>query len=224
MKNLFSCQFKNKVRCLDCVTTSSSHDEIQWMIMINLNLTSKRDFISLIRESLKPTVIENSIKCDKCKTKSKKTETITSIKRLPPYLIIALNLTNFDQQREEPVKILEKVKPPTKMVINNVFKEVFSEEKNNQYMEENYELYAIVVHKGITSDNGHYYAIARNLDKSEISYDDCWYVFNDRDVVKIGANLNLEEFLKKYETPYLFFFESKNKQAIVSDVEKTIRF
>ncbi len=93
-----------------------------------------------------------------------------------------------------------------KIFAQQVFKEVFPDANN-----EVYKLYAIIIHKGFSSDSGHYFTIARNLDKSDNNNDKSWYIFNDRDVGKIGKKLNLETVLQDLETPYLFFFEKKNK-------------
>ena len=191
-------------------------EDYQWVIM--LQLTKLKTFTDLIRETFRPAIMENEVRCDICQTISKRTEKIPYIKRLPPYLIVGINLTNFNHQREQSEKILQRVNAPMKISTQQVFKEVFPNAND-----EIYKLYAIIIHKGYSSDSGHYYTIARNLDKSDNNNDKSWYIFNDRDVVKIGKKLNLEIVLQNLETPYLFFFEKKNKKELVASYDHTIR-
>ena len=223
MVKYFSCEFENRIRCLICNTISTKNLQMQWMIRIDLNLSKERDFTTLIRNSLVPTVLEYEVYCSKCDKKSEKTEKYNIIRRIPPYLLISINLTSFDSRFDEPQKIIAKVKPLMELDIVKVFKELAPIGEKNINIEGEYKLYAIIIHAGVSADFGHYYALARNLDPNENKGDTSWYVFNDREVRKIGLELNLDKVLEKSETPTIFFFENKKKLAIESNLEATIR-
>ena len=106
-------------------------EDYQWVIM--LQLTKMKKFTELIRETFKPAIMENEVKCDKCQKISRRTEKIPSIKRLQPYLIVGINLTNFNHQREQSEKILQRVNAPMKISTQEVFKEVCPDAKNEIY-------------------------------------------------------------------------------------------
>lgn len=56
-------------------------------------------------------------------------------------------------------------------------------ESSGQVREEQYALYAIVIHSGYSSDGGHYYTYARPPPRSVKELDcDTWYIFNDSKV------------------------------------------
>lgn len=193
------------------------------MFRINLNRGGeKNDMRTLIRNSLMPSVLINEVFCTNCNKKSNKTENKYYIKRLPPYILISVNLTSYDSIFSEPKKVFEKIEPIVKLNILDVFMELTNNAKNLQVVGE-YNLYAIIIHRGRDTEFGHYYTLGRNLEKNSSDYED-WYIFNDREVSKIGKNLNLQSILEKYETPTLFFFENSKKISIESNCSKTIRY
>lgn len=193
------------------------------MFRINLNKGGeKNDMKTLIRKSLMTSVLTNEVFCSNCNKKSNKTETKYYIKRLPPYILISVNLASYDTIYSEPKKVFEKVDPIVKLDILDIFRELTNNVNNMEIIGE-YNLYAIIIHRGQGVDFGHYYTLGRNLDKNSSDYED-WYIFNDREVNKIGKNLNLQYILDKYETPTLFFFENAKKISIESKTNVTIRF
>ncbi len=193
------------------------------MIRIDLSMTKDRDLKTLIRKSLQPTVLEHEVVCENCDKKSEKTEKSSFIRRLPPYLLISINLTNYNSFYEKPQKILEKINPLMHMNIVNLFKELdpnHEKNKKNVEIEGDYKLYAVIVHEGDKADCGHYYTIARNLESES---DKGWFLFNDKVVTAIEGELVLENILQRFETPTIFFFENSKKKAIESNLNITIR-
>lgn len=177
---------------------------------------TNNDLKTLIRKSLSPTLLYNEVQCEKCNKKSEKTEKYNHIRRLPPYLLISINLTSYSSQMDEPKKINEKLIPLIELNIVDIFKELGPELK----IEGEYKLYAVIIHKGLNTDSGHYYVLGRNLSRDS---DKNWYIFDDKNVVKMEENLNLENILEENETPTIFFFENTGKKDIIPNITATIR-
>lgn len=187
------------------------------MIRINVKAKEKNDLGNLIRLAFQNTFLQNEVVCEKCNKKSEVSEKSYHIKKLPPYLLISMNLIYYDNFNAEPKKIIEIVNPLIEMDIVKIFKEIKSE-KNPEIFGE-YNLYSIIIHKGATPNSGHYYSLGRNLNSDDRN----WYIFNDSEIVKLSKNLNLKDILQEKETPIIFFFENTKKIGIEPLDGRTIR-
>ena len=110
---------------------------------------------------------DNKYFCENCQKLSScaiKTHTPT---RLPPVLILTINRFYFDTKTFQRVKVLSHV---------NVTEELDLVQENELGLQEEvkYDLYSIIVHRGMTLDYGHYYTAAK-----ENVNDPTWILFDD---------------------------------------------
>lgn len=126
---------------------------------------------------------DNQYHCDKCHGLTD-SERITKIVEFPCRLVLTLKQFHYDPMSQLRTKLLQHVKLNTCINLEN----------------EEYELYAAVVHCGSSLDSGHYYTFARD--------DDDWFKFNDCVVIR---TTHQELFnLKPPETPYILFYRKLN--------------
>ncbi|KRX02556.1 Protein kinase-like domain [Pseudocohnilembus persalinus] len=82
-----------------------------------------------------------------------------------------------------------------------------------------YQLYAIVIHRGKSPDSGHYYCLARENSSDESQ----WIIFDDSQISKqknFTEVHNLIESKSEYDTPYLLFYQKKQIAQKFDDAEK----
>ncbi|OMH85521.1 Ubiquitin carboxyl-terminal hydrolase 2 [Zancudomyces culisetae] len=96
----------------------------------------------------------------------------TFILELPEYLQIQVQRTQFDTVLNRPFKSTSPLKLLDTIDLSRF---VHPDLPTKSYT---YELYAIMIHEGDTTESGHYWIYIRNNEKN------CWYEFND-DIVKI---------------------------------------
>lgn len=81
-------------------------------------------------------------------------------------------------------------------------KEIFQEQI--KVSDARYQIYAIVIHKGLSIYSGHYYALVRDNEDPSV-----WVLINDSWAYSIKRDVNLKKLLGEYEgdTPYLLFYK-----------------
>jgi hypothetical protein len=134
---------------------------------------------------------------------------------IPPIIMVTLNRFVYDRVAKTRKKRLDPVDLSYSIEINNEFlvEKEGKEGNDSQKMEVDgneivYDLYAIVIHSGVTAKSGHYYTIARddvNKSKSEK-----WRSYNDTMVSEVDSDFILTISKKmKTETPYILFYKER---------------
>lgn len=152
---------------------------------------------------------ENQYHCEKCNKKSELTIKTSKWKRLPPILIVMANRFS-DKTR----KIIHKITNiPQEFSIQDIFKKDHFEnlpseeikdldgEEIKSFLDYNYTLYCIIIHKGLTLEQGHYFIYAKDLT------DNKWFVLDDKNMEVEETSFEREAF---DETPYTFYYIEKN--------------
>lgn len=134
---------------------------------------------------------DNKYYCEQCKTLCDG-ERLINIVSAPQYLILTLKHFKYDQKYNLRAKLLHKV--CYEELVN--IKVMPNNEAGLEYTQ-SYQLYAAVVHSGVSMESGHYFTYAS---------DHCgWYKFDDSYVAKCSVS-ELHE-LQPPHTPYILFYK-----------------
>lgn len=168
-------------RCGGCGTQSERADHFRELQLSFPTNNCNQSVQTLLDYYFQPEKLcdENQYHCDKCHGLTD-SERITKIVEPPCRLVLTLKQFRYDPVSQLRTKLLQQVKLNTFINLDN----------------EDYELYASVVHCGSNLDSGHYYTFARDGDE--------WFKFNDCAVIR---TTHQELFnLKPPETPYILFY------------------
>ena len=137
---------------------------------------------TLVTNYLEPEALEedNKYHCDKCGGLQDAVKTIKVLEG-PSHLLCTLMRFKYDRTLNRKSKVFTDIQYQLKLALPVDDSE---DDERSNVTEENYELYAIVVHSGYSSDGGHYYTYAREpkSDHAEDSEESTWYTFNDSKV------------------------------------------
>tara|TARA_B100001989_G_C24475991_1_gene431816 strand:+ start:15 stop:992 length:978 start_codon:yes stop_codon:yes gene_type:complete len=201
--DIFSFSYINKIECLKCKNVTIRY-EIDNMLKISLDKTDEElQLENLIKNDCVQIVNldnDNQYNCDICEilNNEKKQDAIKimEIWNLPEVLIIHLkrfeneiiNINgNFIQRTN---KINSKVKFP----LENLNLKNLKSKLNTENVEENYDLYGIIVHYG-NPNGGHYISYCKNIINKE------WYLYDDEDVYRV----TIDEI--NSINPYMLFYK-----------------
>ncbi|KAM3486328.1 hypothetical protein MY8738_000544 [Beauveria namnaoensis] len=207
------------VKCLDCHTKTYTFSPFEW-IPAPVALGSTRQ---TLEQSLHQHIANNTLddfSCDKCRRNTRAMQSI-SFARLPPLLCVCFRRFNYNQATGD----IKKSTAPVTWDFNDFdFSPYFFENGNgrpppgtgDQHAYEGpfrYECYAVIVHAGSRTDNGHYFAYVRDQSTHD-PY--AWLCCNDSRVtrVRIGSgdrdDIQNEVFKSGQDrVPYLVFFRRK---------------
>lgn len=206
------------VKCQDCHTKTYNFSPFEW-IPAPVALGSTRQ---TLEQSLHQHIANNTLddfSCDKCRRNTRATQSI-SFARLPPLLCVCFRRFNYNQSTGD----IKKSTAPVAWDFNDFdFSPYFFENGNgrpppgtNDHAYQGpfrYECYAVIVHAGSRTDNGHYFAYVRDQSTHD-PY--AWLCCNDSRVtrVRIGSgdrdDIQNEVFKSGQDrVPYLVFFRRK---------------
>ncbi|CUV07479.1 unnamed protein product [Cryptosporidium hominis] len=199
----FTMLTEDYVKCLSCGVIESKKNHSLSIIDLyvfnnslshsdnreNLNLSN--DYIitldSLIKNHFLSENIPDSLDCDHCQQKSA-SERWNSIVNPSKYVILALHNYFWDQKSNKGIKQNE---------IKITFNELFML-NNHKYI-----IYALIFHKGKTTNSGHYYTIGRKhfYDNSR-EKNPSWFKYDDNIISYIESFYQIQ---KSSENPFLIF-------------------
>ncbi|KAJ4150183.1 hypothetical protein LMH87_010946 [Akanthomyces muscarius] len=206
------------VKCQDCHTKTYTFSPFEW-IPAPVALGSTRQ---TLEQSLHQHIANNTLddfSCDKCRRNTRAMQSI-SFARLPPLLCVCFRRFNYNQATGD----IKKSTAPVTWDFNDFdFSPYFFENGNgrpppgtNDHAYQGpfrYECYAVIVHAGSRTDNGHYFAYVRDQSTHD-PY--AWLCCNDSRVtrVRIGSgdrdDIQNEVFKSGQDrVPYLVFFRRK---------------
>lgn len=167
-------------RCRSCGTESEHADHFRELQLSFPNKSNSQSVQTLLDYYLEPEILceDNQYHCDTCHGLTDG-ERVTIIVKPPRRLVLTLKHFRYDAELQQHTKMLQRV------MLNGTI-----------HLGEQYELYGVVVHCGISADSGHYYTFAKDAQE--------WYKFNDRAVTEVT-----EEELGSIEspvTPYILFY------------------
>jgi len=201
VNELFSGETLTTWECQECFT---SRTKIANFLHLGLSFSDKEaqqeDQLSLIKKSFDSDSFEGdtALYCDNCKKKSLLTTQTQEVLTTPKYLIFSLNRFYFNQVEQKGAKIFTMVNIHENLDLKDVLKEQLQQD------DVKYQLYAVVIHKGLTTENGHYFSFVRDNEDETL-----WVLLNDSTTHSLKSTVTLHDILSEYEgdTPYLLFYK-----------------
>ncbi|XP_040576028.1 ubiquitin carboxyl-terminal hydrolase 35 [Lepeophtheirus salmonis] len=211
VQKVFGGVLLNSYRCKNCNTVSKRKENFT---DINLALpTNSTDPISvqnLLYDFLKIENLEgdNKYDCTSCgnlQDAEKSSKFIES----PSHLTCTLLRFHFDREAKRRSKIFTEISYEKTLKLPSI-----------DGVDQEYELYCIVLHSGYGSDSGHYYCFGRKSDDDTV-----WYNFNDSHVSPVNFD-SFQERSKKFprDTPYVLMYQRRGVNSSgVNELEKPLR-
>lgn len=207
-------------RCLNCGSRSRNDDgfhDLQLSFPEGTVDDSLYSVQSLLDMYCSPEILdgENQYQCCHCQCLRDGERCIQMIEA-PRNLILTLKQFNFEKLQQIRTKLMHKVfhnervsrnpqTAPTKTSVPSfcalcpqILVKLFSKDTLEEMSMVQYSLYAVVVHKGLTLDSGHYFTLA-------CDHLDNWYKFDDS-YVSISQSEEIHS-LKSPNTPYILFYK-----------------
>ncbi|XP_039299453.1 ubiquitin carboxyl-terminal hydrolase 48 [Nilaparvata lugens] len=188
VKNLVCDNFKGEysyvTRCSKCKTKSINPSQF---FELELSVKGKKNLDESLTEYLKEEKLDgaNCYSCAVC-NKKQEAERFIEINRLPSILNLQLMRYVYDRQRGDMKKLNTAIQFPEILDMKKYVKDA----NEGQSV---YKLTAVLAHRGLSADSGHYIAYIQDNESGD------WYIFNDELVEKNtdGKRLNLDEDDKK---------------------------
>ena len=141
-------------------------------------------------------------------------------KDVPPIIMITLNRFYYDRVSQAMKKRLDPIALSYSISISREFIEEDEESKienQDSNSEIIYDLYAIIIHSGVSTNSGHYYTIAK--DDINAKEKTVWKSYNDSMVSDVDEDFILTISKKwKYDTPYILFFKRREIDTITNQL------
>jgi hypothetical protein len=176
-------------KCLQCdyeYRTSDKFLDLQLSIPILDTDNQELNVQDLISYLIKPEELigENQYHCRNCNKLQDATRTI-SIEKPPEHLIFTLKRFDYQPLTNQTTKLMIPIDCPNYITLPNI------------NSDQEYEIYAVVLHTGSTPHSGHYHTQAK--------CEGNWIWLNDETVTEVR-----EQQLGKADTPYVLFYRQCN--------------
>lgn len=182
VNQIFGGYHRSQILCLRCKEKSDTYDHF---MDIMLDIKNAASLERAVDNFVQPEVLdnENAYMCPNCKQKCPAKKKFT-IHRAPN--IATFQLKRFDYSRSMGGKITKCVTFPEKLDL----RPFMSQRQGPPIM---YQLYAVLVHQGVSCNSGHYFCFVRNSNN-------LWYLMDDSKVrqVSLGVVLSQQAYLLFY--------------------------
>lgn len=209
------------VECLQCHTKTYTFSPFEW-IPAPVNTTRVHTLDQALRQHIDPNTLDD-FSCDKCRCQTRATQ-YTAFARLPPLLCVGFRRFNYSQSTGD----IRKSTAPITWDFNDFdFSPYFLDSGRARSGAPTppgstlnpfegpfrYECYAVIVHAGSRTDNGHYLAYVRDSSTHD-PY--AWLKCDDSRVTKVRIGSPDKDDIKgevfksgQDRVPYLVFFRRK---------------
>jgi len=201
INHIFGGYHRSQVLCLGCNSRSNTFDFFMDFILDIRNAKSLEDSL---RKFTQPETLDqdNAYKCGKCKRK------VAARKRFSVYRapnVATFQLKRFDSDRIFGGKITKYVSYPEELDL----RPYMSDSTKSAI---NYQLSAVLVHLGHSSNSGHYFCFIKNSNGF-------WYRMDDSNVTVVNKNVVLQQ------QAYILFYTKKASdfkiQSVSNGIEQT---
>ncbi|CAL0331584.1 unnamed protein product [Lupinus luteus] len=175
VEEIFGGRLISKLRCSNCGHSSNTYEPL---IDMSLEIENVDTLPSALESFTKLEYIESNFKCDGCK------EEVSLEKQLlldQAPLVAAFHLKRFKTDGSFVEKLDKHVDFPLELDLQPCS---VSDQNCNEPMK--YDLYAVVVHEGISATSGHYFCYVR-------SAPDIWHKLDDSQVTRVSADSVLSQ-------------------------------
>eukprot|EP01017_Pseudomicrothorax_dubius_P023091 TRINITY_DN24795_c0_g1_i1.p1 TRINITY_DN24795_c0_g1~~TRINITY_DN24795_c0_g1_i1.p1 ORF type:complete len:402 (-),score=33.88 TRINITY_DN24795_c0_g1_i1:96-1241(-) len=189
----------SQIKCRNQGCDKSKDSDQQQFVHLAVNFKAevrRFELLQMLQAEFQWTTV--NLDCEFCGKKGSEMLKRPKIESWPEKnLIITLGRFRYDEKTGQRVKLSKRVKIPDQFNTRDV---------QNEPPFYSYQLCAIVVHKGISSEFGHYITLARELKDSKAQD---WRRFDDDLVEKLSniTDINLYFAQRESETPYILFYQ-----------------
>nr|CAB3267564.1 ubiquitin carboxyl-terminal hydrolase 48-like [Phallusia mammillata] len=185
IQHQFCGEYEYQTKCLSCQTITSRPSRFY---ELDLNIQGHKELKECIMEFLKKEMLcgENQYHCDACTCKRDAVRQIF-LKKLPQTLSLQLLRFVYDKSSQQRHKIVTSLTFPDTLDFSSILNG--NENMSNlEQRELQYQLSAVLIHRGPSASSGHYIAHIKDTANEN------WYKFNDESVVKMktGTKLDLD--------------------------------
>ncbi|XP_021768192.1 ubiquitin carboxyl-terminal hydrolase 36-like [Chenopodium quinoa] len=198
VRQIFGGRLVSQIRCCNCGHNSDTYEPL---IDLSLEIEDVDSLESALNSFTKVESIEDTEKftCDGCKEQVK-VEKQLILDQAPS--VAALHLKRFKSDGVMVEKIDKKVAFPLELDLGP-----YTKGSNNGNEDLKYELFAVVVHVGISSTSGHYFCFIRTDPEK-------WYRFDDSKVTMVSEEIVL------CQDAYILFYARKGTPWFGSLIDK----
>jgi ubiquitin C-terminal hydrolase len=211
MQHMFGLSIQSVTKCKVCSLESAKED---WQIVWTIPIFSCSSLIEALTEicSEEELDLDNLYRCSNCKKEVPSSRT-SEIMQVSPIIFIHLRLFIYDASSNISHKIHQFITYPKILNLTPYFNKSIQESNKENDTSNNliYQLYAVVVHRGATPDEGHIFTYIR-------SPDGFWYKANDESITRI----KLDEVLTDKDAYILCYAKVPTGTMVSSDTELII--
>ncbi|KAE9596940.1 putative ubiquitinyl hydrolase 1 [Lupinus albus] len=201
VEKIFGGRLISKLRCSNCGHSSNTYEPL---IDMSLEIENVDTLSSALESFTKLENIEANFKCDGCK------EEVSLEKQLlldQAPSVAAFHLKRFKTDGTSVEKLDKHVDFPLELDL-----QLYSVSNQNSIEPMKYDLYAVVVHMGLSATSGHYFCYVR-------SAPDIWHRLDDSQVTRVSADYVLSEeayilFYAQHGTPWFSSIMESRKQCL----------
>lgn len=202
----------SKLRCCNCGHCSDTYEPSIDLSLEIENVDSLQTALESFTKVEKIEDVDTKFTCENCKEEVL-VEKQLMLEQAPS--VTALHLKRFKNYGSYVEKIDKYVEFPLELDLLPYT----SGSRNNNQAELKYDLYAVVVHIGVSSTSGHYYCFIRTAP-------DTWYKFDDSKVMKVREDFVLSQeayilFYAKQGTPWFSSLMETQKPSLDPNVSNT---
>lgn len=198
IKSIFEGNFRNQIQCLTCNKKSFTFETFMDIsLAITQNICSLED---ALQNFTKFEHLNDSYRCCNCKNYAKAIKQI-SISKCPE--IITFHLKRFEFSNQNNNKLTNFISYPINLNLRPYVTNVI----DNDMLQ--YNLNAIIVHSGTSTNNGHYYCYVKDPKEN-------WYLINDSEVQQISP----QEILK--DEAYILIYSKADTNNQITNLKNLI--
>jgi ubiquitin carboxyl-terminal hydrolase 9/13 len=206
---LFEGTMSSEIKCLTCQKTSS-REEAYLDLSVDLGLYSSVTSCLLKFSEEEMLNERNKFHCDSCNG-LQEAEKRMKIKKTPKILALHLKRFTYTEDLQRLQKLHHRVAYPYYLRLSNLTDESVDQDKL-------YELYAVVVHIGMSPYQGHYVSIIKSPDSG-------WLLFDDENVEPVDKTFVRSFFGSEQglACAYVLFYKETTYEAAERDMDEEDR-
>lgn len=205
INHIFGGYHRSQVTCLTCNSCSDTFDFFMDIILDVKNVSSLE---KALEKFTQPEILQNdnAYKCNRCNKKVAAKKKFTVFKAPN---VATFQLKRFDSERIFGGKITKHINYPDELDLRPYMSDYTRNSDSHKSPPLKYNLSAVLVHVGHTSNSGHYYCFIKNCDNF-------WYRMDDSYVGQVSRETALNQ------QAYILFYVKSESQQLQPSLKKIV--